>query len=209
MQGSLNREYFDELYRAKADPWDFQTSDYETGKYAASLAALPDLHYDNVLEIGCSIGVFTASLANRCSSLLAIDTAVAALSQAQQRCKDLPQVKFELMSVPQQFPRGLFNLIVMAEVGYYLSAEDLQKTADLIVEHSASHAQLLLVHWLPKVPDYPLTGDTVHEYFIGRPEWRTRANVKEEKYRIDVLERRETSDADASRNVVSDPAVHL
>jgi hypothetical protein len=62
---SIDRAYFDTLYAADPDPWRFATSAYERDKYAASLAALPDPAYGSVLEIGCSIGVFTRQLAGR------------------------------------------------------------------------------------------------------------------------------------------------
>ncbi len=63
MSESLSTEYFDDLYQKNEDPWDFETSAYERDKYAATLAALPNAHYQNAFEIGCSIGVLTQQLA--------------------------------------------------------------------------------------------------------------------------------------------------
>lgn len=60
---SLPPSYFDDLYQAKADPWGFETSEYEANKYAATLAALPNARYRSAFEIGGSIGVLTAKLA--------------------------------------------------------------------------------------------------------------------------------------------------
>ena len=91
---SLTPGYFDDVYRAKADPWNFQSSPYEAAKYAATLAALPRPLYRNALEIGCSIGVLTAQLAARCEQLLSIDVSEQALDQARERCAQLPQVRF-------------------------------------------------------------------------------------------------------------------
>ena len=70
--GSLPAGYFEALYAAAPDPWDFEGSDYERGKYAATLAALPQPRYARALEVGCSIGVLTALLAPRCDRLLAV-----------------------------------------------------------------------------------------------------------------------------------------
>lgn len=36
----LPASYFDELYAARQDPWAFESSRYERGKYVATLAAL-------------------------------------------------------------------------------------------------------------------------------------------------------------------------
>ena len=38
---TLPPEYFDHVYQANRDPWNFETSPYERAKYAATLAALP------------------------------------------------------------------------------------------------------------------------------------------------------------------------
>ena len=70
---SLDRAYFDRVYEANADPWSFATSPYEYQKYQATMAALPQAHYTNAFEIGCSIGVLTQMLADRCDHLLAVD----------------------------------------------------------------------------------------------------------------------------------------
>ncbi len=47
---SVPAEYFQNLYREKADPWNFGTGPYEDERYRATLAALPREHYANVLE---------------------------------------------------------------------------------------------------------------------------------------------------------------
>lgn len=41
MTTSLGRDYFEDLYGHKLDPWRFATSDYEHEKYDATLGALP------------------------------------------------------------------------------------------------------------------------------------------------------------------------
>jgi hypothetical protein len=68
---SLQPDYFDAIYQRDPDPWQFATSEYEAGKYRATLAALPRKHYRNGFEVGCSIGVLTRMLAERCDDLLA------------------------------------------------------------------------------------------------------------------------------------------
>ena len=46
------------------------------------------------------------------------------------------------------------------------------------------------MHHTPFVPDYPLTGDQVHELWLARPEWKPLAGHRREGYRLDLLERR-------------------
>jgi hypothetical protein len=72
---TLRPDYFDSLYAADPDPWKFAASPYERDKYALTLEAMPKPRYRSALEVGCSIGVFTKSLASRCDALVAIDAA--------------------------------------------------------------------------------------------------------------------------------------
>ena len=80
------------LYRADPDPWDFETSDYERAKYAATLAACGAGPFDRALELGASIGVLTERLAPRCGALVAIDVAPTAIAQARGRLAGLRHV---------------------------------------------------------------------------------------------------------------------
>ena len=96
-------QYFDGLYAASDDPWSFETSDYERTKYEHSVAALPaGRRFRSGFEIGCSIGVLTASLAARCDALLAVDLSEAALASARRRNASAAGVRFERMAFDTQ-----------------------------------------------------------------------------------------------------------
>jgi SAM-dependent methyltransferase len=157
--GSLEPGYFERLYREHPDPWRFADSAYEHAKYEATLAALPRARYEAALELGCSIGVLTRRLGERCSDLLAIDVAEEALERARERCRDQPQVRFGLHHLPREFPGGRFDLVLLSEVGYYFGRDDLRLLIERILAALTGHGHLLLVHWRPYVADYPLTGD--------------------------------------------------
>lgn len=186
---TLKPDYFDDVYAANADPWGFETKPYEQAKYTDTLNSLPHSEYKNVFEIGCSLGVLTSMLAPRCGSLLAVDGSEAPLTRARELCKNFRQVKIEQMQVPDQFPEGLFDLILVSEVGYYWSPEDFVQAQGLILEHLEPSGQLMLVHWTPPVHDYPLTGDEVHDAFLKLGGLRHLSGHREETYRLDVLER--------------------
>ena len=93
---TLKPTYFDGVYAASADPWHFETSEYERAKYAATLAALPNRRYSRAFEIGCSIGVLTELLAPRCDALLAVDVSNAVLQSARQRLERLNHISHQL-----------------------------------------------------------------------------------------------------------------
>ena len=188
-EASLSAEYFDGVYAANRDPWSFETSPYEAEKYAASLAILSNPRYHKALEVGCSIGVFTHLLAQRCDDLLAVDVAERALAQARLRCAADPQVRFERRSLPAEFPAGMFDLVTVCEVGYYWSEQDLRTACKRIAQHQAEGAHLLLVHWTPEVHDYPLPGNFVHDVWLSQPWWQPLVAKPHATYRMDVLRR--------------------
>ncbi len=188
---TLTPEYFDEVYAANEDPWNFRSSEYEAAKYAATLAALPREKYENAFEIGCSIGVLTEKLAERCGNLLAVDVSEKALEQARRRCENLSNVRLFKMRMPDEFPAETFDLILISEVGYYLAPEDWQTAMDKVFARLAGGGHVALVHWTPPVDDYPQTGDQVHDSFAARAAGKLR-NLKSnrtEKYRLDVWEK--------------------
>lgn len=190
---SLSTDYFDKIYQSNDDPWNFERSDYEREKYAATLAALPRPMYDNAFEIGCSIGVLTQQLVSRCRHLLSVDGSEAPLRKAQARLHDQSHVQFQQMKIPDAFPGGQFDLVLLSEVGYYWSRADLAKAQQRIGDALLPGGHLLLVHWTPYVEDYPLTGDEVHEAFIAWADSQSLLHLhhqRAEQYRLDLWETR-------------------
>lgn len=186
---TLPPSYFDAVYAANADPWGFETSAYEARKYAATLEALPQARYANAFEAGCSIGVLTHRLAERCDQLLSVDVSEAALDQARDRCQDQPHVTFERRVLPDEFPvaAALFDLVLVSEVGYYFSEADLGRFRAHCAEALAPGGTLLLVHWTAPVHDYPMTGDDVHGAFLADPAFEHVHGARAPEYRLDCL----------------------
>jgi SAM-dependent methyltransferase len=183
--GSIGRAYFDELYAGDPDPWRFASSEYEREKYAASLSALPAASYDNALEVGCSIGIFTKLLATKCHRLLSLDVAEAALAQARLNCQ-ASHVIFQNRCVPKDWPLGKFDLIVFSEVLYYLDEQELSLLAGQVRQSLLPGGTTLLVHYLGET-DYPLSGDSAADLFIAQTNLHVLYQRRTEAYRIDVL----------------------
>ncbi len=190
MSDSLSTAYFDELYRQNEDPWDFASSAYERDKYIATLAALPNERYQNAFEIGCSIGVLTQQLAPRCEHLLAVDGSDLPLQHARQRLQNQAHVQLKQMRVPDSFPEGSFDLILVSEVGYYWSRSDLKKAQQHMLRALRPGGHLLLVHWVQPT-NYPLTGDEVHDAFRKLDSSLShQQHQRTEQYRLDRWERK-------------------
>jgi trans-aconitate methyltransferase len=189
-RATLKPEYFDAIYAADPDPWNFADSPYEQAKYALTLNAMPKPRYRSALEVGCSIGVLTRPLASRCDAIVAIDAARAPLVEAKRRCADLPGVRFEQMFVPEQWPDEVFELILLSEVVYYLSRADVGRLAARVTGSLPAGGSVLLVHWTGQT-NYPLSGDEAVTLFIE--EMGACVIERADRYaefRLDVLSRR-------------------
>jgi SAM-dependent methyltransferase len=187
---TIEPDYFEARYASDPDPWQFSSSAYERNKYALTLAALPKPRYARAFEIGCSIGVLTRELASRCDAILAVDAAQAPLLQARLRCAEFPDASFERMFVPEQWPDGEFDLILLSEVVYYLDAGDLERLAGRVGGALRSDGNVVLVHWTGET-DYPLTGDEAADRFIAAMAETARIERTERHpgFRLDVLGR--------------------
>jgi SAM-dependent methyltransferase len=185
---TLPPAYFDAMYAESPDPWGFTSRWYERRKYALTLAALPRERYRRGFEPGCSIGVLTALLADRCEQLLATDVAPAAVATATERLAPYDGVDVAELAVPHDWPMGRFDLIVLSEIGYYLSADDLELLLDRVVGSLEPGGTLLAVHWRHPVADYPLRGDDVHDLLATSPELHRLARHEETDLLLEVFE---------------------
>ena len=190
MRERLGREYFDELYARSRDPWGFETSEYERNKYVRTLSVLAQRRFRRALEVGCSIGVFTAMLTPQCDELLAVDVSEAALTVARQRLADFPNVRLELRSMPEETPQGPFDLIVASEVLYYWPEDVMLSSLRSFEEVLAPGGSLLAVHWRKETKTYPLQGDEVHDLLLGHTRLANTTTIVEPEYRLDLFEDR-------------------
>ncbi len=178
--------YFDQLYAADPDPWHFATSAYERAKYQVTLAALPGRRFASGLEVGCSIGVLTRLLAAQCDRLLGVDVSAAPLVQARRRCPD--HVRFRQARIPDDWPAGRFDLIVLSEVLYFLSPGQIAATARRLEGCLLPGAAVGAVNWLGET-DTQCDGDAAAELLIDatRGLLTRRFHLRMPRYRLDVF----------------------
>jgi len=108
------------IYATETDPWSYTTSEYEQTKYARTLAALPKARYRRVLEVACSIGVFTMLLAPRVDTLRGIDLSREAVRRARRRCEAAQNVTLQQSGVLDYRAEQPFDLITCSEMLHYL-----------------------------------------------------------------------------------------
>lgn len=162
---SRSRESFDAHYARKPEGWDFEGSWYERRKRAVTLAVLPRERFRSALELGCATGVLTAALTERADDVLGTDLAAAALQRARLRA---PSARFALAAFPEEWPEGRRDLVVLSEVGYYLSPDDLDRTVDRVLDTLDDDGVLVACHWRHPDDHAVSDGDTVHAAIARR-----------------------------------------
>ncbi|NUU31751.1 bifunctional PIG-L family deacetylase/class I SAM-dependent methyltransferase [Arthrobacter sp. C9C5] len=178
---------FDKVHARSEDPWEYTTSWYEHRKRALTLAALPGRSYSAGLEIGCSIGTLSVELAERCGSFLAVDASSAALAHAARRLEHLPAAQTRHLTVPQDWPEGTFDLIVVSEVGYYLSPEELAALFERVEATLLPGGTLALCHWRHPIDGWELDGDTVHAAARRQLRWADAGLYRERDFVLEIL----------------------
>lgn len=185
--GNTALAYFDRMYQ-HPDPWGYETAWYERRKYAITTACLPRERYRRAFEPGCSIGVLTALLAERCDELVSADFHPPSVERARERVGDRSGVVVERLEVPDEWPPGTFDLIVLSEVAYYLDDQHLDRLRDHVAETLEPGGDVVLVHWRGTT-DYPQSGDAVHQRWGADRRFGALAGYREREFRLDVWRR--------------------
>ena len=158
----LGAEHFERIYARDADPWQTESSEYERAKFARTLAALPAPRVARALDVGCSTGVLSARLAERCDELTAVDFSRRAVEAARERLGGLPNVTVERLDLPSEMPAGPFDLIVCSEVLWYWSRDDVLMGLRGMESALAPGGALIAVGWTGVDPEAPMTGPEVN-----------------------------------------------
>jgi len=157
---------FEDRYRSDPDPWRFGEREYEQRRYEITVATLPRRRYRRAFEPGCATGELTRRLAERCDSVVAWDGSPTVVEHAQRRCAALANVDWGVGVVPDDWPTGRFDLVVLSEIGYYFDRSELAQLAALAGEALEPGGTLLGVHWLGASDDHVLHGDVVHRVLL-------------------------------------------
>jgi SAM-dependent methyltransferase len=180
---------FELLHQQSADPWSVLGSWYERRKRAITLAALPEHHLGAVLDVGCSVGVLTADLAARARRVIAVDRSEAALAHAARRLAGVENVQLLRMRVPEQWPGGSFDTIVLSEVCFFLDEAELRSLAVRAFDALRGRGSLLMVHWRHAMVGWRLDADAVHgsfERFGHEHGYRIATHLVDQDFRLDL-----------------------
>ncbi len=159
-------DVLDRLHQERSDPWGVESRWYERRKRDLVLAMLPREDFRHAVEVGCSTGALAEALLPRVRQLLAVDQSLAATSAARRRFHGLDRVTVAQLDVPEEWPsETVFDLVVVSEVGYFLSPTALERLVVRIAESLAPDGVVVLCHWRHPVEGWVLDAAAVHERF--------------------------------------------
>ena len=152
-----------------------------------TIASLPRTRYRSAYEPGCSVGVLTELLAPRCDRLLSTDIVPCALQRAQMRL-GAPHVRLQERSIPDQWPPGLFDLVVLSEIAYYFDVTDLGSVMARVMESTILGAHIVGVHWRGET-NYPLSAERGHRIIGETFGLNTIVHHVEEEFVLEIWEK--------------------
>ncbi|HEX4211242.1 MAG TPA: SAM-dependent methyltransferase, partial [Candidatus Binataceae bacterium] len=205
--------FWEDLFK-EGDPWNYRSA-YEQEKYARQLAILPKGTIGAALELACAEGLFTAQLAPHVDRLIAADISTTALARAKEHCKNLTNVHFEQLDLTcDALPDGL-DLIICAEVLYYLENEtELERVAKRLMAALRPGGHIIIAHAYVLKDDMsrsgfdwdnPFGAKKIAEVFETLSGLELEQSTQTELYRIDryVVNAKGQSAADAKVDILT------
>ncbi len=177
---------FDALFRDNDDPWRFRTRWYEARKRALTLACLPARRYAHGYEPGCANGELSAELATRCDRLLVSDVSQRAVELAQARLLDWPHAKAVLAQLPRDWPDESFDLVVISELGYFLTPPEVDALAGKTRASLRPGGTVLACHWRRPIEGSTFDGEAVHVRLEQHLGLERLTQVREADFILDV-----------------------
>jgi 2-polyprenyl-3-methyl-5-hydroxy-6-metoxy-1,4-benzoquinol methylase len=186
---SVSLDHFIGLYEAKDDPWDVATKWHDRRKFAVTVASLPRERYRRCYEPGASIGTLSRMLAGRCDEVLTTDSVPEAVELARQNTADLPNVRVERAELPADLPDGVFDLVVIGDLLYYLSGDDLTATLDGLTRCLEPGGDLVSVHFRDRENGGSYDGHNAHAALLATAGLEHVVHHEDEWFVLDVLRR--------------------
>jgi len=180
MTSAIGIAGFDSKFQADPDPWGTFAGRDEARKRAAIKHAIGARSHGRVLELAAGNGSNSHMILSRSLRLVSCDGAPTAVDLTRQNLSGRPRAKVEQCVLPEELPDGRFNLVVAAEILYYLSPTKLARLASNFRRLLSPNGSIVLAHHHLRFDDAATQPSGVHERFIGmlpfaaRNQWKFR-----------------------------------
>lgn len=177
----VSQDHLHALYEKTSDPWDFEHSEYEQAKFAATRRAMFRPRYSDAFELGCGNGQLARHLVKICDDYTGMDAVGVAIEAAR---RAVPTARFIHSSYPCLLPSNNFDLLVLSEILYFFDENSLRRLASDVANRWPK-SEVLCVTWLGET-DHVLQGDQALEIFTTALSTHDFDGVVQtDKYRID------------------------
>ena len=131
------RAEFEHKYRTHGDYFGYQTEPYELKKYQDTFSAVQRFRRNkgSVLELACSVGVFTRLLTSEFDEIVASDISEEALRIAAQNLGGTGKVRFVRSDVESIDVQRQFDVVMIAEVLLFVKESDGSRILDMLDRH--------------------------------------------------------------------------
>ena len=168
---------FDAKFAGHADPWATFTDADEALKRRAILFAMGPGPWGRVLEVAAGNGSNSAVIAPRALRLDATEATVSGTALVARAIRARGgRARALRLTVPGRLPRRRYDIIVVAELLYYLSPAAMNRTARDIAAALRPGGMLVLAHHRIDFPDFAQHAAFIQHRFLaatGR-RWRVR-----------------------------------
>ena len=177
-------DYVEQMYAASDDPWRIETGFYEARRLEILLACLPQSRFRRGFEPACASGRLTERLASRCDELLAADVSAQAVALTRTR---VPNASVQQLQLPQDWPSGRFDLVVLSEFGYYLPRSEWLTVLERTRASLAPDWTVLACHWKHPFPKRLTETEWLHEQVAVELPGRLVLRLDDEDFRLDIF----------------------
>ncbi|MEP1834618.1 MAG: class I SAM-dependent methyltransferase [Hyphomonas sp.] len=167
-RGAISLDDFERKFAENPDPWRTWNSRYERVKRAALGRAVGTGKYGRVLELAAGNGSNTPMLAARSLRLTSTEGTSTGVQLVRKAAGLLPRVKISQLALADRFPDMSYDLIVISEVLYYLSDQDLNGLARETARRLRPNGALVLAHHCETFSDAARSGLNIHQEFLRR-----------------------------------------
>jgi SAM-dependent methyltransferase len=180
---------FEQLFQSNADPWRTFSDRDEASKRGAILRAMGAAAVGRVLELGAGNGSNSVAIAGRCLRLDATEGTAAGAGLIADVLADHPGARALRLVLPAPFPRPVYDVIVIAELLYYLRPRDMRRVARASARALRPGGRLVLAHHRIDFHDFAQRAAGLHRRFLaatGR-SWRPSGGRRTRLWRVEAF----------------------
>ena len=178
---------FDRKFVDDDDPWSTFTDRDEALKRRAILHAMGPGPWGRVLELAAGNGSNSVAIAARALRLDATEATESGTALVAKALKGRLRARALKLIVPTALPRIRYDIVVVAEVIYYLSARDMTRTARDVAAALRAGGLLVLAHHRVDYPDFAQHAAHLQRAFLRATGHRWQVRVARRTGRWVVL----------------------